>query len=136
MARITLVNRSRERGEPLAQLLNDRVGVATEFVPWDGDFQVPADADLLVNATSIGLSDADARVPVDVSSLRDGLVVADVIFNPPRTRLIRDAEANGAITLDGLGMLVNQGVIGFKIWTGVDPDPQAMRAALEEYLGL
>ena len=52
------------------------------------------------------------------------MIVADVIPNPPRTRLIRDAEARGCKVLDGLGMLVNQGVIGIKYWTGVDPDPE------------
>jgi shikimate dehydrogenase len=60
------------------------------------------------------------------------MVVADVIPNPPRTRFVREAEDRGCKVLDGLGMLVNQGVIGFRLWTGVDPDPRVMRAALEE----
>jgi shikimate dehydrogenase len=75
-------------------------------------------------------------VPVAVESFRPELVVADVIFNPPQTRLMRDAQARGCQTLDGLGMLVNQAVIGFKIWTGVDADAGVMREALEEFLGL
>jgi shikimate dehydrogenase len=63
------------------------------------------------------------------------MVVADVIPNPPRTRLIRDAELRGCTVLDGLGMLVNQGAIGIKHWTGVDPDRAVMRATLEELFG-
>jgi shikimate dehydrogenase len=63
------------------------------------------------------------------------LIVADVVFNPPQTKLLREAEQRGCTTLDGLGMLVNQAVICFKIWTGVDPDPAVMRDALDEYLG-
>jgi shikimate dehydrogenase len=63
------------------------------------------------------------------------LIVADVIPNPPQTRLLRDARARGCRTLDGLGMLVNQGVIGFKLWTGIDPDPRVMHAALQEVFG-
>ena len=63
------------------------------------------------------------------------MVVADVIPNPPRTRLIRDAAARGCTVIDGLGMLVNQGVIGIKYWTGVDVDPGVMRAKLEEIFG-
>jgi len=55
-----------------------------------------------------------------------------VIPNPPRTRLVRDAQARGCQVIDGLAMLVNQGVIGIRMWTGVDPDPSVMRAALEE----
>ena len=136
-ASITVVNRGRERGEELAELLIARTSSAASFVPWEGDYAVPEGTDIVVNATSIGLfPDVDARVPVDVDSLRPGMVVADVIGNPPRTRLIRDAEARGCTVLDGLGMLVNQGVIGIRHWTGVDPDPAVMRRALEDALNL
>ncbi|MFO0818075.1 MAG: shikimate dehydrogenase [Pirellulales bacterium] len=131
---IIVVNRTASRGEELVQLLNERVQVAAHFAPWSGDYIVPETAQLVINATSIGLGDADARVPLDTASLRREMVVADVVFNPPRTRLLRDAAEVGCMTLDGLGMLVNQAVIGFKIWTGVDPDPDVMREALEEYL--
>ena len=60
------------------------------------------------------------------------MVVADVIPNPPETHLVRTAREKGCPTIDGLGMLVNQGVIGIKYWTGVDPDPSVMRSALED----
>lgn len=135
-AEIVVVNRSNPRGQDLVTLLNDRVKVASRLEVLKGDYVVPPETDVLINATSIGLGDAQARVPVDMNSLRQELVVADVIFNPPRTRLIRDAEARGCRTLDGLGMLVNQAVIGFKIWTGVDPDAAVMREALEEFLNI
>ena len=136
-ASITVVNRGAERGEELAALLRAKTGARAEFARWDGEFAVPEGMDMLVNATSIGLHpDVDARVPLDAATLRPGMVVADVIPNPPRTRLIRDAEQRGCTTLDGLGMLVNQGVIGIRHWTGVDPDPAVMRRALEEALGL
>jgi shikimate dehydrogenase len=64
------------------------------------------------------------------------MVVADVIFNPPETRLVRDAKSRGCQTLDGLGMLVNQAVIAFQIWTGKDASGAVMREALEEFLGI
>ncbi len=87
----------------------------------------------MINATSIGLfPDVDARVPLDESSLRSDLVVADVIPNPPSTRLVQSARAAGCDVIDGKGMLVNQGVLGFKYWTGVDADPAVMHAALAE----
>jgi len=82
------------------------------------------------NAT-LSTADVAAQLALNLSSLRPGIVVADVIPNPPRTRLIRDAEARGCTVLDGLGMLVNQGAIGIKHWTGVDPDPTVMRNTLE-----
>ena len=99
---------------------------------WSGPYGVRDTTDILVNATSVGLfPDVDARVDLDLDTLRAGMVVADVIPNPPRTRLIRDAEERGCTVLDGLGMLVNQGVIGIRLWTGVDPDAAVMRRALE-----
>lgn len=135
-AEIVIVNRSQPRGEELVALLSGRTNVVSRLEILKGDYVVPPEADVLINATSIGLGDPQARVPVDVNSFRSELVVADVIFNPPRTRLIRDAEQRGCRTLDGLGMLVNQAVISFKIWTGVDPDPTVMRDALEEFLNI
>jgi len=133
-AEMTIVNRTANRGQELVDLINDRVRVTANFLLWDSDYRIDAAADILINATSIGLGDANARVPIEVDSLRTDLVVADVIFNPPETQLISDAKEAGCQILDGLGMLVNQAVIGFKIWTGVDADPVVMRDALEEYL--
>lgn len=133
-AEVVIVNRSADRGQALVDLLNERVGVAARFVHLSGAYPVEEEVDVLINATSIGLGDADARVPVAIESLRPSMVVADVIFNPPQTRFLREAADQGCRTLDGLGMLVNQGVIGFKIWTGTEPDANEMREALEEYL--
>lgn len=135
-AHFTIVNRARERGEELTKLLSERVAVPADFVEWKGNYEVPADCEVLINATSIGLGDPHARVPVDVKTLHKGQVVADVIFNPAQTRFLREAAEHGATTLDGLGMLVNQAVIGFKLWTGVAPDPNIMRDALEEFLSV
>ncbi len=130
---ITIVNRSEERGQTLVELLRTRVKVEAHFVPWRGDYEIPESADVVINATSIGLfPDVDARVPVDEASLRPDLVVADVIPNPPNTRFVQSARAVGCDVIDGKGMLVNQGVLGFKYWTGIDADPAVMHAALAE----
>ncbi len=134
---ITVVNRSAERGRELAALLNEKTEADTEFTSWTGDYHVPEGTDIVVNATSIGLFPAvDARLALDLDSLRPGMVVADVIPNPPRTRLIKDATARGCMVIDGLGMLVNQGVIGIKYWTGVGVDPTVMRAKLVAIFGV
>ncbi|QDU12189.1 shikimate dehydrogenase [Gimesia aquarii] len=136
-AEITIVNRSTQRGEELAELLKEKTGIPVTFVPWEGNYSVPEDVDVVINATSIGLfPDVDAVFPIDYSSLKPNMIVSDVIPNPPQTHLLREAAKAGCPTLDGLGMLVNQGVIGFKLWTGVDPDPRVMRAALEEVFGV
>ena len=135
-ARITIVNRSESRGTGLFELLRSKLQHDVELVRWSGDYHVPETTDIVINATSIGLYDADARLPLVVESLKASMVVADVIGNPPRTRLIRDAEARGCRALDGLGMLVNQGVVGVQYWTGVEPDAKVMQRALETALGL
>jgi shikimate dehydrogenase len=131
---ITVVNRGEARGLDLVKLLQERLKIQTEFVKLAGDYALPVETELFVNATSIGLGDAQARVPIDVNTLRAELVVADVIFNPPRTRLLRDAAERGCKTIDGLGMLVQQAVVAFEIWSGKQPQAQLMRDALEEFL--
>lgn len=129
---LTVVNRTPVRGAALAEQIRVRTGVPCDFAPWEGTYRVPSDTDLVVNATSIGLfPDVDAVLPIALDTLLPAMIVCDVIPNPPRTRLVRDAEARGCTVLDGLGMLVNQGVIGIQLWTGRDPDSSVMRAALE-----
>jgi shikimate dehydrogenase len=130
---IVVVNRSAARGETLVKLLNDKTPASAKLVVWDRPYAVAEDTDILVNATSIGLYPNVTAAPDLVrETLRPGMVVADVIPNPPRTPFLRGAEARGCTVLDGLGMLINQGVLGIKYWTGVDADRSVMRAALEE----
>ncbi len=131
---ITIVNRTESRGQELVDILNNIDDVTATLNVLDGDYEVDEDVNVVINATCIGLGDAEARVPLDVETLSSQMVVADVVFNPPMTRLLRDAQQRECRVLDGLGMLVNQAVIGFNIWTDVDPRPEVMREALEEYL--
>ena len=128
--RITVVNRSTERGRELGALLEEHVAeVRVEQL--GGRYLVPAGTDLVVNATSIGLyPDVDAEVPIGLDEVAGRALVADVIPNPPETRFLREAAATGCETLDGLEMLVEQGRIGFELWTGVEPDARVMRDAL------
>jgi len=132
-ARITLVNRNEERGASLAAHLGEQTACAAGFTPWRGDFTLPASAGIIVNATSVGLfPNVDERVAVAAGTLRPSMVVADVIPNPPRTRFLKEAAAAGCRTLDGLGMLVNQGAKNIEYWTGAVADKSVMRRALED----
>lgn len=134
-ASVTVVNRDPGRGAELAALVDTRTPAAGAFTPWTGTYAVPEGTDILVNTTSVGLyPDVDARLALDHDTLRPGTVVADVIPNPPHTVLLREAAARGCTTLDGTGMLVHQAVIGIRLWTGVDADPEVLRAALEAAL--
>jgi shikimate dehydrogenase len=130
---IRIVNRTEERGRELAAQVQERTGVATQLTFWEGDYQVPTGTQLLVNATSIALAPkVDEQVPVDYGTLGAHLLVCDVIPNPPDTPFLRHAREAGATTLDGLGMLVYQGAIAFKMWTGHEAPISVMRGALEE----
>lgn len=135
-ARITIVNRNETRGQALAALVADRTPAEADFHPWTGPYAVPTSADAVVNATSLGLGDAEAMVPVEPETLRADLLVADVIPNPPRTAYLRAAAQQEAQVLDGLGMLVAQGAVAIELWHGVSPDREVMRARLSEVLGL
>ncbi len=136
VASITVVNRNPERGRELVDLLAERTPARAELVVWETTQRVPETTGIVVNATSIGLfPDVEARLDLDPDSLRPGMVVADVIPNPPRTPLLRDAEARGATVLDGMGMLVDQGVISIRHWTGVEADPAVMRSTAERLFG-
>lgn len=131
---ITVVNRSVERGQALVDLLNAKTQTPAAFVPWEGEYAVPAETHVLVQATSIGLNDGAERVPVDLSQATSETVAADVIASPPDTRFLKQARERGLKTIDGLGMIVHQGAIGFELWTGIEPDVAVMREAVEEFL--
>jgi len=119
---ITVVNRTLARAE---EVCGDGRCVTAELTePWI----VPPDADIVVQATTVGMGDADARLPL-VWTAGDG-IAADVVIAPPRTAFLRDAEAAGRQTLEGVGMLVAQAAFGFRWWTGIEADQDAMRAAL------
>lgn len=134
---LLVVNRSQGRGSTMVGDLQAATGGPVRFQQWSGTFAVPTDCDLLVNATSIGLyPDVNAAPDVDLSSAPAGMLVADAVFNPPETRLLAAARERGLPTLDGLSMLVYQGVIAFEMWTGQSPDEAAMKSALRNALGV
>lgn len=133
---ITVVNRSPGRGQALVNLLNEKTPVSASFVAWNHTFPLPQGSDILVNATSIGLFPNVSEQPnIDYATIQPGMTVCDVIPNPPHTRFLSQARARGAQTLDGLGMLVYQGAIGFNLWTGLEAPLPAMRQALENAFG-
>jgi len=132
-ADLTVVNRDPARSGELVELINQRTSTPARLVSWDRTYRVPPDTDIVVNATSIGLHpDVAAQLDIEIDSLSPAMVVADVIPNPPMTRLLEHARERGCTTLDGLGMLVNQAVISIRYWTGLDADPGVMRRRLEQ----
>ena len=133
-AEVTIINRDEGRGTALAELVAANTSSRAVWKPWIGDVLVPLGTDVLVNATSVGLYAPDDRPAIDIPSLGNAALVADVVFNPVDTRLLRDAATLGCETLDGLGMLVHQGAAAIERWVGISPDRHVMRDALAEAL--
>lgn len=133
---LTLVNRSQEKGAQLATDLQDRISAKARFLPWDHTVKIGPEADILVNATSIGLyPDVKAMPQVDLTQARQDLLVCDVIPNPPETPLLHLAKSRDLPTLNGLAMLVYQGAIGFEMWTGQKAPVEVMHEALRSAFG-
>jgi shikimate dehydrogenase len=136
-AKLTIVNRGESRGRELTKLINDKTPAKAEFVAWDRTHSVDPATDIVVNSTSIGLyPDLQGRLDIDMASLCPNMIAADVIPNPPRTLFVRESEARGLRVLDGLGMLVNQGVVSIRHWFGVDVEPGVMRKKVETLFGV
>ena len=133
---ITIVNRPEDAhlAKSLMELLNKIIQNNT-FVTWDHTFAVPADTDILVNATSIGLYPNVNDIPnIDLNTILPTMFVQDVIPNPAITPFLRAAEARGARWNTGTGMLINQAALNIEMWTGLKPDKAVMLKALQEAL--
>ncbi|TMV07202.1 shikimate dehydrogenase [Ruegeria sediminis] len=122
---IILTNRTRAR----ADQLKEEFGPLVTVVDWLQAGNVVEDAELVVNTTSLGMvGQPELRVPLD--GLQPGALVTDLVYAPLKTRLLREAEAAGCTTVDGLGMLLHQAVPGFAAWFGTKPQvDEAARAA-------
>ena len=125
-ARITIVNRGRQRGESLARDI-------------DGDYAPLAEAgrlqaDILVNTTPVGMSPDTGLTPVPEACLQSGMVVMDAIYNPAETRLLREARKRGCRVVDGVEMFVCQGALQFEWWTGLSAPIEVMRRAVSDAL--
>jgi len=123
-ARVTIANRSLERGTTLARA-SGAVAIAWSDIARAGRF------DVLVNATPLGMSDVDPASPVPDAALYDGLLVMDIVFKPVQTRLLAAARAKGAKIIHGGRMLLHQAARQFELYTGRDAPLAAMDVALQ-----
>jgi len=129
---LVIANRTLERAETLAQLSSDN-GVASEAIPISGDAltEAAASADLIVNCTSMGMSHGpdEHGSPLLAAQIPASCIVNDVVYNPLVTPLLKEAAEAGATVLGGLHMLIYQGVLSFRMWTGQDPPVDVMLEA-------
>ncbi len=123
---IVVANRSAERGKSLAGFLEGRFIHLAEADR--------AEADLLVQTTSVGMFPVTDQVPVSPEALRGGMVVMDAVYNPLKTALLRLAEERGCMPVSGLDMFIYQGAEQFRLWTGLEPPFEIMRQAAHKHL--
>lgn len=133
--KITIINRTASRGEELARLIAERTDAESEFIPWTPAIAVPEGTDLLVNATSIGLTPNQEEKPdIDYDTIAPGLTVCDVVFDPSYPLFLQEAAKRGAVTVSGIGMLVAQAALAFTSWTGMEAPMDVMDAAMKKEL--
>ena len=128
---VVIINRTAEKAQNLATRMQgiSRTRVRTE--PWNGTYSIDEDRLIVVQATSVGLFDERAVIDVAFKKGLTDVIACDVVFNPTKTQFLTRAEEAGAATLDGLGMLVEQGAIAIEGWTHQSPDRLLMQNALE-----
>ncbi|MFC4436763.1 MULTISPECIES: shikimate dehydrogenase [Natrialbaceae] len=126
-ATVTIANRTESTAHELADEVPGASGQGLEDLT-----DLLADADVLVNATSVGMEE-DAT-PVPSEALHGDLAVMDAVYRPLETRLLREAAAVGATTVDGAWMLLYQGVEAFELWTGREAPVATMNEALRSRL--
>ena len=123
---IRLANRTPDKAQEIAQ----SVGSAVKVVPWEAREEALDGIAMLANATSLG-SAGKPPLPMSLDRLPKGALVGDLIYVPPETPLLADARARGNITVNGLGLLLNQARPAFNAWFGVMPEiTPALRAAI------
>jgi shikimate dehydrogenase len=134
---LTILNRSAEKAEKLAENLNKMSNrkVVGSVLSSDAIAENLRDSDILVNATSAGMKPNLNRSLVKSELLKSDLVVMDIVYNPVETKLAKDAKAAGAKVISGVEMLVYQGAASYEIWTRRSAPIEVMRkAALNKLL--
>jgi len=114
--KIYLTNRTKERALKLAQEFGDRVRV----IDWDDKNTILPDITTLINTTSLGMN-GNGDLGLNFSLLTDAMTVTDIVYTPLETELLKHAKQQGCTCVDGLGMLIYQGIPGFENWFGATP---------------
>jgi shikimate dehydrogenase len=129
----TFVNRTQARAQELCEAV-DAVGArSSRVIDWESAERDLATADIIINATSLGMKGQPA-LELSLKRAREDCVIADAVYVPLETPLLREARLRGLRRMDGLTMLINQGALAFELWFGVKPDRAKARARLEAAL--
>ncbi|AEG61328.1 shikimate dehydrogenase [Desulforamulus ruminis] len=128
-----IANRSPAKAEALARDLQQATGVRAAALPWGRELpqEKVNEVGLVVQTTPMGMAPKAEQCPdFPFQAIRTGQVVCDLIYNPGQTLFLKEAAVRGAVPLNGLGMLLYQGVLAFELWTGKTAPVAVMREAL------
>ena len=119
---LVILNRNKKKGENLAEKYN------ADFFPLDDKENISKiQPDILINTTPVGMHPNIAHLSFPLDYLNPDTIVMDIIYNPLKTRLLKEAQSKGCRTIDGLSMFLHQGAHQFRLWTGISPDIDLMR---------
>lgn len=124
LTKCTIANRTIEKAKSIAERYNSKV------IPWEE--RENFEADILINATPIGMKPNDNEMPILEKSLKKFKIIMDFVSNPPKTKLIKLADSQGLHTIDGLSIALYQAASQFQLYTGVKPPIEVMRKASVE----
>ncbi|WP_018923684.1 shikimate dehydrogenase [Salsuginibacillus kocurii] len=131
---IVVTNRTYEKAEAISHICTSN----TEVKPMkreETEAEAASRFDLLINTTSIGMSPRIDDMPFPIENIREGAMVSDLIYNPLKTKWLRECEKRGVAIHNGLGMFVGQGARSFERWVNVLPDVQEMKRDVLAQLG-
>jgi shikimate dehydrogenase len=134
IGQLTIVNRTLEKAEQLAERLRKQSQIEIVTTAWVGDFAIAPETEMVVHATSLNHFDLDARLAVKWPAVSQ-LVVADISYNPVEPRWMLEVKERGFVRLGGLTTFVNQSALVYQFWTGEPADRDLLRDAVEEFFG-
>jgi shikimate dehydrogenase len=129
-----ILNRTPQAAKDIVETLRKISGAAVEVASIESMEEALADADILINATPVGMKGVRKKTIVPAKLIEQHMVVFDIVYHPAETPLLRDARKIGAQTISGTEMLLHQGALQFKLFTGHDAPIDVMRAALNKHL--
>jgi shikimate dehydrogenase len=133
---LVVLNRNLKKAKQLVKSLKFYYDISCEGLPLEKDsiIKTMKRTDILINATSVGMKDADPLLIPEDALFDSEKVVIDLIYNPPETILLKKAKQKGLKTINGLGMLVYQAALSFSFWTGQDPPIKTMQDSIKSLL--
>ena len=120
---VAVTSRTEERAIRLARDLNGRA------IPWSSRYDIKPG--ILVNCSPIGMHPDVDRTPYDADKLNENMIVFDTVYNPEQTLLVKDAKKVGCFVINGLDMFVRQAAYQYKLFTGLEPPTELMRATVK-----